>query len=211
MARPALFGAYYSVYVRIARLALEEVGAPYDLVEVDIFAKDKVPADYAGRHPFGRIPAFEHDGFRLFETDAIVGYIVESFGGAALVPGGARERARMRQIMRIADNYAYRALVWGVYVEEAERNRAGRLEPAELDRARTCLRVLEELAGPDFLVSGHVTLADLWLQPMLCYLDLAPAGRVLLRERPKLRAWLERMQQRPSVAATRFPAERSAS
>jgi glutathione S-transferase len=207
MARPTLFGATYSVYVRIARLALEEVGAPYDLVEVDIFAKDKVPADYAERHPFGRIPAFEHDGFRLFETDAIVGYIVESFGGAALVPGGARERARMRQIMRIADNYAYRALVWGIYVEEAERDRSGRLEPAELDRARTCLRVLEELAGADFPVDGRVTLADLWLQPMLCYLDLAPAGRALLRERPKLEAWLARWQQRPSAAATRFPAE----
>jgi glutathione S-transferase len=211
MARPTLFGATYSVYVRIARLALEEVGAPYDLVEVDIFAKDKVPADYAERHPFGRIPAFEHDGFRLFETDAIVGYIVESFGGAALVPGGARERARMRQIMRIADNYAYRALVWGIYVEEAERDRSGRLEPAELDRARTCLHVLEELAGTDFLVDGGVTLADLWLQPMLCYLDLAPAGRALLRERPKLEAWLARWQQRPSAAATRFPAELPAS
>jgi len=207
MGRPTLFGAFYSVYARIARLALEEVGAPYDLVEVDIFAKDKVPADYAQHHPFGRIPAFEHDGFRLFETDAIVGYIVESFGGGVLVPDGARERARMRQIMRIADNYAYRALVWGVYVEEAERDRAGRLEPAEMDRARTCLRVIEELAAADFLVGGRVTLADLWLQPMLCYLDLAPTGGVLLREQPKLRAWLARMQGRPSVVATRFPAE----
>src|SRR5262245_40812041 len=146
MGQPTLFGATYSVYVRIARLALEEAGVPYDLVEIDIFAKDTVPADYAERHPFGRIPAFEHDGFRLFETDAIVGYIVETFGGVALAPDGACERARMRQIMRIADNYAYPALVWGVYVEEAERDRAGRLEPAELDRARTCLRVLEELA-----------------------------------------------------------------
>jgi glutathione S-transferase len=207
MGRPALFGATYSVYVRIARLALEEVGAPYDLVEVDIFAKDKVPADYAERHPFGRIPAFEHDGFRLFETDAIVGYIVDCFDGAALVPDSTRERARMRQIMRIADNYAYRALVWGIYVEEAERNRSGRLEAAELDHARTCLRVLEELTGANFLVDGDVTLADLWLQPMLCYLDLAPTGRVLLRERPKLAAWLERMQGRSSAIATRFPAE----
>ncbi|HEY1384288.1 MAG TPA: glutathione S-transferase family protein [Dongiaceae bacterium] len=207
MSRPTLFGATYSVYARIPRLALEEVGAPYDLVEVDIFAKDKVAADYAERHPFGRIPAFEHDGFRLFETDAIVGYIVESFAGGALVPDGARERARMRQIMRIADNYAYRALVWEIYVEEAERDRAGRLEPAELDRGRLCLRVLDDLAGAGFVVGSRVTLADLWLQPMLCYLNLAPTGRMLLRERPKLGAWLARMQERPSVVATRYPAE----
>jgi glutathione S-transferase len=42
---------------------------------------------------------------------------------------------------------------------------------------------------------------------MLCYLDLAPTGRVLLSEQPNLRAWLARMQGRPSVVATRFPAE----
>ena len=58
MNQVTLFGASYSVYVRIARLALEEIRVPYDLVEVDIFATDRIPADYGARHPFGRIPAF---------------------------------------------------------------------------------------------------------------------------------------------------------
>lgn len=207
MNRITLFGAAYSVYVRIPRLVLTEIGIPYDLVEIDIFAKESIPADFAERHPFGRIPAFEHDGFRLFETDAIVGYILDRFGDHGLVPTDIQERARMRQIMRIMDNYGYRALVWGIYVEELERNRAGQLRPDELDTAHKCLRVLANLAASDFLASAHVTLADLWAQPILAYLKLAPAGRVLLRETPKLEAWLERMETRPSVAATRFPAE----
>jgi glutathione S-transferase len=42
---------------------------------------------------------------------------------------------------------------------------------------------------------------------MLAYLRLAPTGRALLRETPELEAWLERMEVRPSVATTRFPAE----
>ncbi|HET6159952.1 MAG TPA: glutathione S-transferase family protein [Dongiaceae bacterium] len=210
MNRVTLFGAAYSVYVRIARLALEELSVPYDLVEIDIFTKDSLPADYGDRHPFGRIPAFEHDGFRLFETDAIVGYIVECFGPGTLLPAAAKERARMRQIMRIMDNYAYPSLVWGVYVEETERGRAGQLRPDELDPARKCLRVLEDLAAPGFLAGAEITLADLWALPMLAYLDLAPSGRALLRDAAKLAAWLQRMQARPSVAATRFPAERKA-
>ena len=126
MNRATVFGAPYSIYVRIVRLVLEEIGVPYDLVEIDIFSKETVPADYADRHPFGRIPAFEHDGFRLFETDAIVGYVVDSFDGGALLPGTARERARMRQVMRIMDNYAYPSWVWGIFVEETERDRLGR-------------------------------------------------------------------------------------
>lgn len=36
---------------------------PHDLVEVDVFAGSGVPEDHILRHPFGRIPAFRHDGF----------------------------------------------------------------------------------------------------------------------------------------------------
>jgi glutathione S-transferase len=211
MTRLTLFGASYSVYVRIVRLVLEELGVRYDLAEVDIFAAESVPSDYLARHPFGRIPALEHDGFRLFETDAIVFYLIERFGGDALLPADVKSRARMRQTMRIMDNYAYRALVWGVYVEETERNRAGGLEPDEIERATKCLRVLEDLSGPEFLVDSHLTLADLWVLPMLTYLKLAPTGAVLLRDCPKLSEWLERMQERPAVQATRFRSERTGS
>jgi len=50
MGQATLFGAAYSVYVRIARLVMEEVGMPYDRVEIDVFSKDGLPADYAARH-----------------------------------------------------------------------------------------------------------------------------------------------------------------
>ena len=209
MNRITLFGASYSVYVRIVRLVLEELGIPYDLTGIDIFSKDGVPPDYLDRHPFGRIPAFEHDGFRLFETDAIVGYIVERFGGEALLPSDVKKRARMRQIMRIMDNYGYQALVWGIYVEETERNRAGRLERDELERASKCLRVLEDLSETPFFAGAHLTLADLWVLPMLTYLTLAPSGAAMLHGYPKLSAWLQRMQDRPPVQATLFRAERA--
>ncbi|WP_245520908.1 glutathione S-transferase N-terminal domain-containing protein, partial [Mesorhizobium sp. M8A.F.Ca.ET.208.01.1.1] len=65
---------------------LEEKGVDYELAPVDIFAADGIPAWYLERHPFGRIPAFEHDGFRLFETGAIARYVDE----ALLVDAGLR-------------------------------------------------------------------------------------------------------------------------
>ena len=71
MSEPVLYGAAYSVYVRSARLALAEKGVAYRLQEVDIFAEYGTPQDYLRRQPFGRIPAFEHEGFRLYETAAI--------------------------------------------------------------------------------------------------------------------------------------------
>ncbi len=71
MAEPIVFGAAYSVYLRAVRLALEEKGVAYRLEEIDIFAEGGPPADYLARHPFARIPAFEHDGFRHYDTNAI--------------------------------------------------------------------------------------------------------------------------------------------
>lgn len=188
-------------------MTLEEARVPYDMVDVDIFAQEKAPPDYADRHPFGKIPAFEHDGFRLFETDAIAAYVVDLSQDKTLVPANAREHARMIQIMRIMDHYAYPRLVWGVFVEEVERGRSGQLNDTEIESARRTLAVLDNLAGDRYLVGEQITLADLWAFPMLSLLRLAPTGQNLVAQFPKIAAWMETMSRRPSAHTTRFPRE----
>ncbi len=147
-----LFGAAYSVYVRIVRLTLEEKGVPYRLVEVDVFAKDGPTADYLERQPFGHIPAFEHDGFRLFETAAITRYIDEAFDGPTLMPQDAKMRARVNQITGLLDSYAYRAMVWDVFVERVDLPQEGGVSDEEkiaagLRTAEICLSTLGDLKG----------------------------------------------------------------
>src|SRR5438309_1302524 len=80
--RPIVFGAPYSVYVRAVRLALEEKGVDYELVPVDIFASEGQPAEHMARHPFGKIPAFEHAGFR----QQIFSHSREKISQAAMTP-----------------------------------------------------------------------------------------------------------------------------
>ena len=207
MDRVTLYGAAYSAYVRIARLVLEEAGVAYDLIEVDIFDPDKVPADFAAMHPFGKVPALDHGGFRLFETDAIAAYVVDRAGARELVPDTPEQRARAVQLMRVMDNYAYPRLVWGIFVEETERGRSGQLNAAEVERARHTLKVIDDLAGSPFLAGDRLSLADLWALPMLTYLGLCPTGAALLGEFDRLRSWLNRIAARPSARATRFPLE----
>lgn len=208
MNQPIVFGAAYSVYVSMVRLALAEKNVPYHLVEIDVFGEGGPPLDYFNRHPFGRIPAFEHDGFQIYETDAIVRYIDETFDGPSLIPDSPRGRARMTQAMRILDCYAYPSMVWGVYVEQVGAPQEGR-EPNSVKlaeairRSRTCLGALERLMddGP-FLFGSTPCLADLLAAPMFAYFRLAPRGRELLDEQPRLKSWLEHMLVRPSMAAT---------
>ncbi len=203
-----VFGAAYSVYVRIVRLALEEKGVPYRLEEVDIFAEGGPPADYLQRHPFARIPAFEHDGFRLFESGAIGRYIDEAFDGPPLMPDDARARARVNQITGLLDSYAYRAMVWDVYVERVDVPNEGGVSDEEkiaagLKTAGICLTALEVIMGEgDYLAGPRVTLADLHAAPMFECLLGVPEGAALLERHPALVRWWDRMAARPSLTAT---------
>ncbi len=213
MTEPIVFGAAYSVYVRAVRLALAEKGVLYRLEEVDIFAEGGPPADYLERHPFARIPAFEHDGFRLYEATAISLYVEEAFDGPPLMPEAPRERARVHQLLGILDNYAYRTLVWDVYVERVDVPREGGTPDeakiaAALVRARTCLTAIEGVKGAaPWLAGARIGLADLRAFPMLAVFRRAPEGARLLAGYPDLSRWLEAMAARPSAAATRPPIE----
>ena len=188
MIEPIVFGAAYSVYVRAVPLALAEKGVAYRLEEVDIFAEGGPPADYLERHPFARIPAFEHDGFRLYEATAISLYVDEAFEGSPLMPANVRTRARVHQLLGILDNYAYRTLVWDVFVERVQVPQSGGTPDetkiaAALERARTCLTTLEELKGDaPWLAGGRVSLADLRAFPMFAVFRSAPDGARLLAD-----------------------------
>lgn len=207
-AKPVLFGADYSVYVRIARLALIEKGVDHDIVPVDVFSADGLPEGYAARHPFGRIPSLDHGGFRVFETSAITRYVDEAFDGPTLQPDDAEGRAVMNQIIGVIDSYAYKAMVWDIYVERVSR--AGSGETPDEDRiatalpvAMTCLETFETFkSSGQWLTSETVSLADLHLAPVFAYFLQAPEGRTMLGGFPALAAWWTAISERASFKAT---------
>ena len=204
MTKPILYGADYSVYVRIARMALEEKGIDYELMPLDIFAAEGIPAWYLEHHPFGRIPAFEHDGLRLFETNAITRYVDEAFDGPALQPADTRGRARMGQMTGMLDAYGYRAMVWDVAVERLEKPEPDEtLIASGLSQAQTVLRVLTSLKAPGpWLLGDHVTLADLHAAPIIAYFLKVADGQKLLAEFPEIQAWWDRIAARQAFAMT---------
>ncbi len=205
---PTVYGAPYSVYVRAVRLALEEKGVPYRLVPVDVFAAGGPPADYRARHPFGRIPAFEYRGFRLYETGAISRYVDEAFAGPALQPASPEDRARVNQVLSILDAYVYRTLVWDIYVERVAAPKRGRpsdeaLIQAALPRAELCLSALEAIMGDGtFLAGAMLTLADLHAAPMFACFTTAPEAAALLAAHHRLQQWWTLVRGRSSMAAT---------
>ncbi|MFB9980269.1 glutathione S-transferase family protein [Mesorhizobium kowhaii] len=204
MGKPVLYGADYSVYVRIVRLVLAEKGIDYELVPVDVFAAEGIPAWYFEHHPFGRIPAFEHDGFRLFETSAIARYVDEAFDGPALQPKDPRGHARMNQIIGMLDAYAYRSMVWDVAVERLEKEAPDEALIANgLSQASKAFQTLSSLKAPGpWLLGDQLTLADLHAAPIIGYFVKVSEGQKLLAEFPAIQAWWDRIAARPGFAAS---------
>jgi glutathione S-transferase len=105
MASPIVHGIFASPYTRSALLGLEEKDAAYEFVAMP-FGAHKEPAHLA-RHPFARTPVLEHDGFCLYETQAILRYVDAVLPGAPLRPSDPRQAGRMDQLIGIVDWYFF--------------------------------------------------------------------------------------------------------
>jgi glutathione S-transferase len=209
MAKPVIYGPAYSTFARTVRLALEEKDVDYDLVEVDLLAGATQTPEHLARQPFGKVPAFEHDGFALYETDAITRYVNEAFPGADLVPADLKGRARMAQAINIIGGYAYPCLIMQIFMQRAIMPMIGNPTDegeiaAALPKAETALTALEQLIdGNPYLAGDRLSLADLLLIPIYDYIVQIPDGQKLLEATPNLRRWWDRVRSRPSVAKTK--------
>lgn len=207
MARPIVYGAAMSPYVWSVRLALAEKGVAHELVSVGI-TEFRSEAHLA-RHPFGKIPAFEHDGFMLYETQAIMRYVDEAFPAAPLQPIEVQPFARMNQIMGIVDSYLTPCLLANVIFQRLVAPMIGKTTDeaavsAALPRVRHCLGEIARLANEQpFLAGDAVTLADLMAIPQIYYFKKLPEGAAQLAELPALAAWAARMESRQSIQVTK--------
>lgn len=207
MARPIVYGPAGSTYVWSCRLALAEKGVTHDLVTVDFGELRQEP--HSSRHPFGKVPAFEHDGFALYETQAILRYIDEGFPASPLQPTDLHEFCRMNQIIGIVDAYGWPSIAGGVLFNRMLAPRFGlpvdekAIEEA-LPRARLCLSEFARLMGDrPFMAGERISLADLMVFPLLYYFARLPEGEAPIAEHPVLRPWMRRIEERQSFQVTK--------
>ena len=186
-----VYGADYSVYTRIVRMALAIKGTEYQFEPVDIFSPDSLPDGYADEHPFQKVPALRHDAFHLFETGAICRYIDEVFPAPSLFSNNAQENAHINQIVSIMDNYVYRCWVWDIAVERLDQDQPDETKiEAALPRARTCLASIEALTGHGpGLIGTTIALADLYSIAMMHYFVASPEGASMLIDYPRVNTW----------------------
>ncbi len=207
MSQPVVYGDAISTYVRSVRLALEEKGVPHTLVAVDLVKGQHKEECHLVRHPWGKMPAFEHDGNSLYEASAILRYIDEAFQGPALMPSTPVDRARVNQVMSINDSYGYAASITDIFIPRIlVPSLGGQTDEAQVEAAKPRAALfLKEIArllgGASYFGGATVSLADLHVLPVLTYLRATTEGQTLLAATPSIEAWMGRMGERSSVQA----------
>jgi glutathione S-transferase len=207
MGQPIVHGPSYSTYVRSVRLALAEKGIAHQLVEVDILSGAHKQPPYSNRQPFGKVPAFEHDGNAFYETSAILRYIDEVYPKPALMPETPVARAKVNQVMSIVDSYGYAPAIQQLFIPRVLVPKlGGETDFAKVEAAKApsalFVKELERLLGTaEYFGGSTLSLADLHVFPVISYLVAAPEGQAMCESTPHLRNWLSRVGKRPSVQA----------
>ena len=65
---------------------LEELELPYELNRMDFHPKDLKSDEHRARHPLGRVPVLDDGDISIFESGAIVEYILERHKNGGLKP-----------------------------------------------------------------------------------------------------------------------------
>src|SRR5262249_108967 len=207
MAEVTVYGFPVSTFVNVVRLVLTHKNVPFEFHDLE---PEMGSPSHSALHPFDRVPILDHDGFRVYETSAIVLYVNDVFEGPALEPSLPRDRAKMQQWMSALSSYYYPYMAYHLGHERLIFPALGiapddKVVAAALPRIQVALDVMErELEhGRAFLVSDQLTLADFFMLPTLTTLSLTPEGQGMLKSKPHIGAWRGRMDALPSVIQVR--------
>jgi glutathione S-transferase len=182
---PTLYDAARCPYCARVRIFLAEKGIEVDTVEIDLSDR---PAWLYEKNPSGKVPVWEEDGWALPESAVISEYLEEVHPDPPLWPADAAQRAAARLLVFRFDDFSkpYYALRRG---EPGARERF----EGELRYLDAFLERLPYLTGVSFGLADTAYLP--WVLRARDVLDIA------LEPWPALAAWVDRVSERPSVAA----------
>ena len=177
--------------------ACEELSIPYHLEIIDPSEEYRSSEEWRALSPTGRIPAMADEGFTMFESGAMLQYVLDRYGKGRLVPEpGTADSAHYLQWSWFAEATCSRPI--GDYIRHALNTPEAARVPALVDEARaqvtTCLDAIEAaLEGADYLVANQFGAADIMVGYTLMVVGLVG---LLGNDHPRTSAYLARLSER---------------
>lgn len=177
------------------RISFYEAGVDATYVEVDPKTKHTSDGtDFSKVNPLGLVPVLRTDeGDVITENAAILQYVAERWPEASLAPSDLLGRTRLRQWLCFIGTELHKGLFTPLLAPNAPQG----AKEFSLEKAESRFSVLEkELSGKEFLL-GKFTVADAYLVTVLGWSAVTPID---LGKWPTLKAYVERLRKRPSIA-----------
>ena len=196
-----LYDSMLSPYSARVRLQLYFKGIGIELVAVPQGGSHA--AEYARMNPLERIPTLDDTGFFLPESSAIGEYIEDTHPTPSLRPSDLKERARMRVIFNIGDQYLLNPL-FDLFKQADPKVRDPKLADEKMTELHKALAGLEHfISGKKYALGDTASLADCSLVPVLFFISaIGPmfGNADLLAGTPKVKAYFAAVQADPAVA-----------
>lgn len=172
----------------VAKWMLDECGAKYELVPIDLSKREHKTPEYLKVNPAGKLPALVDGEARIFENPAICLYLADRLPEANLAPKlGDPRRGRYLSLMVYSTAQLEPAMGDQMMKLPTPPGRGWTDYESALDA------VERELGDGPWLFGDWFTAADVMIGSMFIYVRML-GGKT---PRPKLEAYADRLMARP--------------
>jgi len=174
----------------------EELGLDYELVSYQRDATTNLaPPELKAIHPLGKSPVIRDDGEVIFESGAIIEYLIRRYGNGRLAPPPeTRDYNRYMQFLHYGEGSAMLPLMLRLYVGRLGDAGAPLLPRIESETSNHLGFLNGELAGRDYFVGNDLTGADVQLS-FVAQVGVMFCGRDPF---PNLTRFVDRIEARPA-------------
>lgn len=179
-----------------ARLFLNLLRVPHELVHVDLAQGAHRQPAFLALNPFGQVPVLDDDGTIVADSNAILVYLATRLQRRDWLPDTPAAAAEVQRWLSVAAGQ----IAYGPAAARLVTVFGAPFRPEEvIERAHGILALLDaRLADRAFVTGASPTIADVALYS---YTARAPEGHVDLQPYAHVRAWLRRIEALPGFVA----------
>ena len=196
-----LVGSRTSPYVRKVRVILAERSLAHEFIEESAWNADTTVPRY---NPLNKVPALVMDDGESIYDSAVISEYLDAISGGTLLPKDAAARARVRRDEALGDGIADAGIT--AFLER--KREAARQDPGwiarQMGKVDAGIEALAKRLGQrQYLGGAQPNLGDIACACALFWTEFRMPELGWRGKHANLKAWAERMEARPSFAASR--------
>ncbi|XP_046573051.1 glutathione S-transferase 1-like [Haliotis rubra] len=194
MANIQLYLFFPSPPCRSVRMTAKALGVPLELKQLNHVNKEHLSPEFLKTNPDHIVPTITDGDFTLWESRAIMRYLVGKFGGEdnSLYPRDLQKRAEVDRLLDYDLGVFYRAILETLMLPVRNRNTPTKEQEEQVVKAFNRIDTL--LKDKKFLTGDHITIADFAMVVGFGSEFLFPGD---MSNYPNAMAWYKRMQELP--------------